>query len=94
MLSTRSRSITPFTWTTPFSSNSRLISSSDVEAGMGLSHPRLREGMCPMLEPRSSSDNLYSIHVDVNKRWHSSLDSVLTRVTVVLLRLLDFTLDC
>jgi len=47
-----------------------------------------------MLEPRSSSDNLYSIHVDVNKRWHSSLDSVLTRVTVVLLRLLDFTLDC
>ena len=60
---TRSRLITPFTCTTPLSSSSCRISPSEAEAENGLSQPSDREGILPILDPRSSSERSYSAQI-------------------------------
>lgn len=52
---TYSLGITPFRCTTPFSANSRRISSSDADALMGFNHCNVSEGMLPTFPSRFNS---------------------------------------
>jgi hypothetical protein len=54
--------MTPLTCTTPLSRSSRLISSSDADAGRGRSHLSEEEGILPALDSITSALNAFAAH--------------------------------